>query len=367
MWLIVAFLLMTAVRVAAQDDVLTTARAAATSGHRAEALAMLEAHLATNPRDVDARLLYGLVLSWEGRYDEARTALRQVLEQAPNYTDARVALMNVEYWSGHSAGALDLARQILARDGGNVTARAMRDRLEAASRPWWVKTDYTLDTFSDGSDPWQESTLSLTRRTPIGSGIVRFSYAHRFGENDQLVEAEFYPRFRPGTYAYVEVGASLNHRLYPKTRFSFDLYQSLGHGFEVSGGARFLDFSTVTKIYVGTLTKYVGNWMVTGKVYHVPAPGGLSSTTYWGVARRYYGHDGSSYVGASYGHGLNRTEVYSGTDLLLGHANTVRGEFDHELGTRFRLSGSAATSHQHRENLTPFWQTTINGGFAVQF
>ncbi len=87
-------------RAAGQDDILTKARAAATSGRRAEALSMLETHLAEAPRDVDARLLYGLVLSWEGRYDEARPVLQQVLTQAPGYTDARVALMNVEYLVG---------------------------------------------------------------------------------------------------------------------------------------------------------------------------------------------------------------------------------------------------------------------------
>ena len=95
---------------------------------------MLETHLAETPRDVDARLLYGLVLSWEGRYDEARPVLQQVLAQAPGYTDARVALMNVEDWSGHSAEAQEQAEQILASDPGNVTARAVHDRLEAAAR-----------------------------------------------------------------------------------------------------------------------------------------------------------------------------------------------------------------------------------------
>src|SRR5262245_66086677 len=108
--LIVAFIACITAHLDAQDDVLPRAREAATSGRRAEALTMLETHLAASPRDVDARLLYGLVLSWEGRYDEARTALRQVLDQTPTYMDARVALMNVEHWSGHSAAALDLAK-----------------------------------------------------------------------------------------------------------------------------------------------------------------------------------------------------------------------------------------------------------------
>jgi thioredoxin-like negative regulator of GroEL len=103
--LVLAFVVVICMRVAAQDDVLAKARQAATSGHRADALRILEDRLAAAPRDVDARLLYGLVLSWEGRYDDARPVLQDVLAQAPRYADARVALMNVEYWSGRSSQA----------------------------------------------------------------------------------------------------------------------------------------------------------------------------------------------------------------------------------------------------------------------
>src|SRR5689334_8877694 len=81
----------------AQDDVIPRARAAASAGRRAEGIALLEQHLASSPRDVDARLVYGLILSWDGQYDRARTALSDVLAQAPDYLDARVALMNVEW------------------------------------------------------------------------------------------------------------------------------------------------------------------------------------------------------------------------------------------------------------------------------
>ena len=67
-------------RAAAQSaDVVVTARDAATAGRRPEALALLQSHLAEAPRDVDARLLYGAVLLWEGRYDEARRQLQQVV------------------------------------------------------------------------------------------------------------------------------------------------------------------------------------------------------------------------------------------------------------------------------------------------
>ena len=46
--------------------------ALATNGHRPEALQALEDYLHGSPHDPDARVLYGLVLSWEGRYDDAR-------------------------------------------------------------------------------------------------------------------------------------------------------------------------------------------------------------------------------------------------------------------------------------------------------
>ena len=58
--------------------------------------------------------------------------------------------------------------------------------------------------------------------------------------------------------------------LYPDYRVAADLYQSVGRGFEVSAGFRRLAFTTMTDIYVGTLTKYIGSWMLTGKTMYVP-------------------------------------------------------------------------------------------------
>ncbi len=84
-------------RASAQDDVISRARAASAEGRRAEALMLLEDHLADSPQDVDARLTYGLMLSWDGKFAQARTQLQRVLATSPDYGDAKVALMNVEY------------------------------------------------------------------------------------------------------------------------------------------------------------------------------------------------------------------------------------------------------------------------------
>jgi YaiO family outer membrane protein len=348
-----------------QDDVVATARATATSGRRAEALTMLETHLATTPRDVDARLLYGLVLSWEGRYDEARPALQQVLLQAPGYTDARVALMNVEYWSGHSTEARELADRILADEPGNDTARVVRERLTV--RPWWAMSSYTFDSFNDGRDGWHELAVSLTRRTPIGSAILRASHSNRYGLDDQLLEAELYPRFRPGSYAFISGGVSTEHSLYPQYRVAFDMYQSVGRGFEASAGARYLQFESLTQIYVGTVSKYWGNWMFTGKMYYVPADDEPDSVSYYGGFRRYFGGDGTSYVGATYGQGLSREEIRSIGDLAILDSHSIRGELDRLLARRLRYFASAGTSREERVLQPPLWQTTISAGLYVQF
>src|SRR5262245_46327496 len=90
---------------AAAEDILTQSRHLATTGHRGEALALLYARLAEKPSDVDCRTLYGLILSWEGRYNEAREALDQVLTSSPGYYDALLGLIRVELWAGRPARA----------------------------------------------------------------------------------------------------------------------------------------------------------------------------------------------------------------------------------------------------------------------
>jgi YaiO family outer membrane protein len=352
----------------AQDDVIARARAAASEGHRAEGIALLEQHLVTSPRDVDARLVYGLILSWDGQYDRARTALHDVLAQAPDYLDARVALMNVEWWSGRSKEAREQVNMVLARDTGNTQARLVQQRLDARTRPWEIGTGMTYDSFSDDRDPWREAYVSLRRITPAGSVIVRGNQANRFGLDDRQLDVEFYPVFRAGTYAFIGVGIGDTEDLYPKNRVSFDFYQSLGKGFEASGGYRQMNFDETTKIYLATLTKYAGNWMLTGKAYLVPDDRLGDSWTYHGMARRYFGASGQSFGGITYSHGFSKEEPRGEGDLIAVDADTIRGQLEVDLfSDRIRLAFAASTSRQERASQDPLWQTTSSAGLSFRF
>ncbi len=381
------------------EVVLKDARDAVNEGRRPDALRILETQLAASPRDVDSRLLYGLVLSWSGRYDDARRELEQVLAQAPAYTDARVALANVEWWSAqydrldrvaieglkrqpndpvwlmYRARALDglgqpqLARRavdtVLASQPGNAGARALGERLDARLRPWSAQLSHTVDWFDDDRATWTETAATIGRMTPVGRVLARASTSQRFGMSDTQFEIEAYPRLRPGTYGHVNFGASVDKALYPGSRVGLELYQSLGGGFEGSLGWRRLGFATTTNIYVGSLTKYAGNWMLTGRAYFIPAEPS-DSTSYHGVVRRYFGTDGTSFFGMGYSHGFARDEVRNLTDLLTLDSDTVRAEFDARLGSRLRAAASGSTSRQER----PFGtlrQHTVSASLRVIF
>jgi hypothetical protein len=88
---------------------------------------LLQDCVAASPENSDARVLLGTVLSWEGRYDEARRELEVVLTGRPTHGDALLASINVELWSDHPERAEELARRGLAErpaDPNYLLARA---------------------------------------------------------------------------------------------------------------------------------------------------------------------------------------------------------------------------------------------------
>jgi YaiO family outer membrane protein len=353
-----------------QDDLLARARAQAASGHRPEAIAMLRDRVQAEPRDVDARLLLGLVLSWDGQYDDARTELTRVIDQAPAYKDAHAALINIELWSGRpreAKAAADRALALDANDGRFQEGRRRAIDAIAAERPWTAYFGLTIDTFSDDRGAWQEYLATLERATPAGPVLFTGSYANRFGETDGQFAVEAYPRVRPGTYVYLAGSVSSNNTLYPKFRVGGDLYQALPGAFEVSGGYRRLEFDPPVNIYVAALSKYVGDWMFTVRSYYTPDTEGQSSASYHFSGRRYIGTDGRSYIGARYGHGFAREEVRDVTDLAVIDADTVAFESELFIGRDWRAMLNVSLTHQQRPDASAFWQTTYVARLGRRF
>lgn len=384
-------------------DPVAQARQLAYSGkeHRDEALAILKQHLEKEGDDSDARVLYGIVLSWQGRYDESREQLKQVLAGNPTHSDALPALINVEFWSGHPENAELLARQglahqpgninlllvqakalrrmnrnrearavldhVLTLDGKNQTAREMRREITLTTLTREVQISHTYDWFSDGRSGQHETTLSMKDATPVGSMIGRINRADRFDTTDYQAELDFYPHYREGTYGYFNVGYSPRGDLYPSYRVGTDVYQSIGHGLEISGGYRRLGFSTGVNIFTFSLAKYFHNWLFTGRGFVVPGDPGTSGTALFS-ARYFLGSEGlHDYVEFRYSHGASPAQAQTIQDIEVLSDSRYGLVFDKTLGTRWIGSFSGNIGQSQRIGLSHLLQYEVGGSLYFRF
>ncbi len=269
---------------------------------------------------------------------------------------------------GQPREARQVVQTLLSQAPGHPQARSLKNRLDASLRPWSLTMGYGADRFSDDRTPWAEYAMSLSRQTPVGSVIGRASHVERFGLSDRLFEVEMYPSFRPGTYGFVSVGFAKDDLLYPDYRVATDLYQSVGRGWELSAGFRRLAFTTMTDIYVGSVTKYTGSWMLTGKTMYVPdRQGPEDSVSFHGLVRRYVGGSGESFVGFGYSHGYSRDELEDRAELLALDADTLRASAELLVHPRWLLAVSGSSSRQERTERQPLWQHTLGGSISVYF
>ena len=265
----------------AQEDVVARARQLATHGHRREALQILEQRIATT-RDVDALVLYGTVLSWERDLDRARRALKMALVLDPENRDASDALARVQQWSSRTTAPTNTRSEVVF--GG------------------------TYDDFQN-SDPWREAEISVKKNLPFGAITVRGAHARRFGLDDDQIELEAYPKISAKGYAYLNAGYSPHERLYPRSRFGAEFFEGFGPGFEASLGYRRLNFSSAVNVYTASLSKYLGDWLLTLRGYR---SGGTNSLQ--AMIRRYLATP-ENYVGVRFGKGSTRDEIRSVTDI----------------------------------------------------
>jgi len=363
---------------ATAGDLLTQARSLATSGHRPEALQLLAGRLEQSPGDADARVLYGLVLSWDGRYDDARRQFQAVLARHPDYGDALQGLINVELWSGHPERAEQIAADALTRRHGDTAlllkqARALRaqnrerealavlDRLLAidpidqqalatersikeALQQWSVGWSHTSDWFKGDVGTWNESQMSLKRATRLGSVIATFSRADRYDLHSDLAEISIYPHIRPGTYAYLGFGYSYDATLYPTYRLGAEIFQSLPHGMEGSAGYRRFRFGGITNMYTGSLGKYWGKWLFSGRFFLSPDALGTTHSLNFS-ARRFFGEAG---------------------DYMDFHAGTGPSEFDPRSRRDLEALSASWGYIAFRKAFARHWQWSGLAGLAVE-
>ena len=401
-------------------QVLSRARAMATGGQRAVAIDFLRKRLEVQPSDTDARLLLGVVLSWDGQYQDARREIEAVLASHPKYTDALLALVNVALWSDHPELADDATRQFLALQPDDVQALLARARtlrkmsrykearasleavrtLEPGNREaadlrralreyepaWEVNYTHSSIWYNDHSAPWSEEAVTLKRGEQAGSALVRISQGSRWGLHSTLGEIDWYPHLRPGTYLYLNAGYSPQGVLYPKYRTGAELFQNLGHGFEASAGYRWLVFSSSDlRVYTASVGRYHRDWYVSARTFVTPgtslvtansgllAPGSggvtatyHSSPTYQFLVRRYFS-DGLSQLNIRYGRGAAPFEIRDVNQIGVLNSSSFGVEWNWRLNRRIALDAGGGAANQDRLSGSGLWQYLFDFSFQYHF
>ena len=385
-----------------EDRIVAHARELAYSGkeHRAEALSLLRDHLQRVTDDSEARVLYGTVLSWDGQYDESRKQLEMVLANNPTHSDALPALINVELWSDHPQRAAELARRGLQVNPKNVAlitdeAHAMRnmgrDRDAAklysqaialdptnqelkdsywsfkkfSGQYWEFNVDHTYEFFNKILSGQNETSVSARASTPVGSVTLHERRADRFGLTSYQTQVDYWPGFRPGTYAYLSVGYSPDANLYPRTLFGSELFEDT-HGFEFSGGYRFMHFSSNVNIYTFSLGRYYGDWLFVGRTYLTPGQPGLSNTEVF-TARRFLGSEGlHDYIQFSVSAGASPALARTTLNLLVLDSFSGGVTIDKTFG-HFDVSLKASMAREEQTYANNLRRYTLDGQIYYRF
>ena len=381
------------------DELFARARRLAFQGKRAEALELCRIALQRSPDYHDIRILAGRIHTWEGRYEAGRVELHRVLAAEPGHLDGRIALADLELWSDHPAAALAVcdqglalkagqaplllrkarahkalgaypaalatARQALAAEPDLYEARQLIENLAELSQRSKVSLTHTYDRFDRTFAPWRMTSLGLAHRFDAGSLIGRLNHASRFGDTGSQLEVDAYPRWKDGTYFYLNAGFS-ESGLFPHRRYGGELFQTLPRGFEGSLGFRLLRFSASSvTIYTGSLGKYWGDYLFSLRANATPSSIGASESGSISV-RRYFG-DGENHLTLSLGSGVSPDQPNPDAAILNLRSRKASLAAQGWIHRRLILSGSLALEKQELGLGVERTQTTLGAGLEWRF
>jgi YaiO family outer membrane protein len=344
------------------------------------------------------RIFIARLYGWEGNYKSARKELETVLNRDPDNREAFKALTTIESRSGHldralqvNSKALDqfpkdeelllqrasvlysfeeysrseqVYKSIMVVKPGSIEAREGLKSARLMQLKHTASVSYRHDSFGERFEPWRFWDVQLSRQTRYGSIIGNVQYANRFSTNGAQFNLDAYPSIASGFYAYVSAGLS-NSDIHPRFRFGLSLYKSLPKAFEAEAGMRYLNFTvSETYIYTGSLTKYLGSYMVTGRTYFIPASTGNSLSGNI-LIRRYLG-SAEKYVSLSGGYGSASNDIQFAQEVNTLNSWSLSLDSQYPVGKRFLISGTVGIDSEEFRSYTRD-RFSFKAGFSYRF
>lgn len=118
-------------------------------------------------------------------------------------------------------------------------------------------------------------------------------------------------------------------------------------------------------IYTGSLSKYYGAWLFTGRTYITPREAG-TSRSFHGSFRRYFGEAGA-FAGLRYGRGGWREEVRTIDDFEVLNSDVVAGEAAIVLRRRVEIGLRGSYSREDRVERRALRQYSVSTTLGVRF
>jgi YaiO family outer membrane protein len=350
------------------------ARSHAYAGGFDEAEMVLDRLLEDHPENADLVLLKARIDGWRGSHREAEAGFRKVLEADPGNGEALAGLADLYSWEEDWDAALEACRRAVDADPGNAAvlfrmgtlherrgehgearacfrkaagldpsngtyARAMKNvsLSPAGGTEFWLAG--RNESFSDGRSDYSDLEAAFKfglfdDRAPV---ILKAARAWRFGEHDDRLGIEAYPRLWKGAYGYVDLILSPAGGFSPDSSLHVEVFQSVLPWMEVSLGARRMAFpGGGVSMLAGSLGAYWGKFHSTLRTFAAFGEGESEFTWIAGL-RRYFSR--TNFVWAGVGHGSRSIEGVSVGDLLGGRSWLGEAGADLTVLRHVRLRG----------------------------
>jgi YaiO family outer membrane protein len=221
---------------------------------------------------------------------------------------------------------------------------------EEEKSPNQISFDVSRSSFNKTFDDWYFASLGYGGR-PFGFSFSgRINYANRFDRDGVQFEVDAYPKFRPGTYAYFNVGYS-SSSLFPEYRAGAEIFQSLPKSFEGSLGLRHLRFSSSNvTLYTGSIAKYYRSYYFALRPFYRTKSAG-SSTSARLMIRKYlsdpkYYATFADWIGVSLGVGSSPEEDVATFELFRLDSQNISVDWRRRIGRRSLITAFAGFERQ---------------------
>ena len=258
---------------ARHEEMLSLAKAYAAVAAYDQATDLYEQYLDAYPDDLDVRIRYARVLSWDRRYDDAQRQYQRILEQYPTRADLRLEYAQTLSWQREYTQAMrefrgltDLSQNPRGRLYSDVPARAYFNRGQIYR--WFGWSDHALRDQNAALqvDSTYEPSMRELDRLRMGrtTGALEARYSQSEDSNDfrlrradLMGETWLNPR--------LAVSAALGRHNFERGSNSVDATA-------LSGGARY---------------RHTDRFLTRGRVGFNVYDEGLGTRPFWGIGAEY--------------------------------------------------------------------------------